>query len=533
MIEPFCPGRLCSVKANEAVSIADGDEEAQELVASIELPASSGAILARLLEEGLTLDLEFLSGSQSESRHESVVLASSEDSAATALAWLPSIGPNQEPLLCVGFNHGGISLFTHRGAVCSSFVLSPRRVLRIRTCQRHPAAPCSAEDQSRQQLPSARPDQLQLLHEHGVLVLAEMESIREVAFAKSAASHGKSLSEDADAAKDLRFHVYELRGRAGITDACIVSAARSLEDPFASLNGTADSVAAVALGSQPFLSLHSRRTGVAASNGSGRSLLGSAASALGSYARSWVPFRGKSSGGNTSAELPPAGPLEPAGLCDARDIQVLSSAAASELPVAAKFIDTRQGELLLPAPQGSCDDAALAATCDAYGRVALFCVETLRCLHLWKGYRDAQIAWILPSPGGSPASSAKDEAFETSGASRPGLVIHAPRRGLLELWKLGSDSGPKRIAASAVGSGCTLLAAPGSRAHLLRPCGQLDRIVWPPLGPTSPSASCGGVASPGGSKETDSDAFDSAGSEGEEPQVSPATGTIDPEHSSK
>jgi len=48
---------------------------------------------------------------------------------------------------------------------------------------------------------------------------------------------------------------------------------------------------------------------------------------------------------------------------------------------------------------------------DAFGRVTLFCRETLRCLWMWKGYRDAQVA-----------------------TTEHGILIYAPRRGLLEFW---------------------------------------------------------------------------------------------------
>ncbi|CAE8728014.1 unnamed protein product [Polarella glacialis] len=182
-----------------------------------------------------------------------------------------------------------------------------------------------------------------------------------------------------------------------------------------------------------------------------------------------------------------------------------------------------------PAPPHQGKSAVLAATCDAYGRVGLFCLETLRCLHLWKGYRDAQVAWLHVDEDRceAPDVSSEDEARpETSSERRLGLVIYAPRRGLLELWSLGGPGleGPKRAAAASVGCGCRLLASPDGRAHLLGSCGQLDRVVWPPIvadvatpspatrsGAGTPGAALGGAAEP-----DDSDAFDSAGSEDED-----------------
>jgi len=51
---------------------------------------------------------------------------------------------------------------------------------------------------------------------------------------------------------------------------------------------------------------------------------------------------------------------------------------------------------------------------DTFGRVTLFCKESVRCLWMWKGYRDAQVA-----------------------NTGNGMLIHAPRRGLLEFWMAG------------------------------------------------------------------------------------------------
>ena len=48
----------------------------------------------------------------------------------STMEWL-LVTPDQ-PFLCVGFSHGGVSLFTPRGAVCLSFLLVPRPVVRFR-----------------------------------------------------------------------------------------------------------------------------------------------------------------------------------------------------------------------------------------------------------------------------------------------------------------------------------------------------------------------------------------------------------------
>jgi hypothetical protein len=62
----------------------------------------------------------------------------------------------------------------------------------------------------------------------------------------------------------------------------------------------------------------------------------------------------------------------------------------------------------------------LAATCDSLGRVALLDAQNLLMVKLWKGYRDAQLAWLLSSGG------ERRQQY---------LLIHAPRRSQVELWR--------------------------------------------------------------------------------------------------
>ena len=96
----------------------------------------------------------------------------------------------------------------------------------------------------------------------------------------------------------------------------------------------------------------------------------------------------------------------------------------------------------------------------------LLCLILL-CL-IPKGYRDAQCAWtndvatstppepIIPSPGfdfASPLAALSSPAP----APRASLVIYAPRRGLLEVWRAPYGA---RIHAFSVGGGCLLLTPP-------------------------------------------------------------------------
>jgi len=75
---------------------------------------------------------------------------------------------------------------------------------------------------------------------------------------------------------------------------------------------------------------------------------------------------------------------------------------------------SRRFEALWPDPR-----RRFVAATDSLGRVMLLEPRTLVVLRVWKGYRDAQCAWL--------------DARDGAGAL---LAIHAPRRELLELWAL-------------------------------------------------------------------------------------------------
>lgn len=399
---------------------------------------------------------------------------------ATAMEWL-SIALDQQ-LLCVGFSHGGVSLFTPRGEVFLSFLLVPKAILRLRV----DAAP----PPQRGQQAAAQQSQLLILHERGSIAVVAFGHLR------AAVLGGPSAEGSAVEGGGFRFQLYELRGREATSDVCLVNKATSLDDVFA----TESAAAFVALGSKPFLSLHRAQL----ERADGRSLIGSAASALGAYARSWVPFRGRP--GFDPLTAPPqrsAGSMRPG------DIQVPPRGKPEELALDAKFIDpARVGDFLLLAPPRRRGASTLAAACDAYGRVSVFCLESLRCLHMWKGYRDAHVAWLPRSPTGFSDGAA--------------LVIYAPRRGLLELWDIAGLAGPRRLDAAAVSADGRLLST-GGQVHLLQRSGALDRIHWragaaraasPPRPPPAfaASAEVGVVTERGGGSEPSSDDFGSVGS---------------------
>ncbi|KAL8428337.1 hypothetical protein Efla_007478 [Eimeria flavescens] len=81
-------------------------------------------------------------------------------------------------------------------------------------------------------------------------------------------------------------------------------------------------------------------------------------------------------------------------------------------------------------------DASVAALSDSLGRVSLISVSSLLPLWMLKGYRNAQLAWLRRPPARCKDTSA---AAPDAGAPSGGLVVLAPKRGLLELFAGASE----------------------------------------------------------------------------------------------
>lgn len=101
--------------------------------------------------------------------------------------------------------------------------------------------------------------------------------------------------------------------------------------------------------------------------------------------------------------------------------------------------EPRKGERITLSPSGT-----LAALTDSLGRVLLIDTQALVVIRLWKGYRDAHCFFLdVPvddktsayTPFTSATRILRKQDFFLS------LAIYAPRRGLLEIWKL--RNGPR------------------------------------------------------------------------------------------
>lgn len=100
-----------------------------------------------------------------------------------------------------------------------------------------------------------------------------------------------------------------------------------------------------------------------------------------------------------------------------RPLSDVAKQGAAALPLEYALDDRRRRIVSLePCPLGN----AIAAT-DDFGRVLLLDSASGTITNVWKGYREAQVGWVL----------AKEN---TASRSCSYLVIYAPRRGLLEVW---------------------------------------------------------------------------------------------------
>ena len=100
----------------------------------------------------------------------------------------------------------------------------------------------------------------------------------------------------------------------------------------------------------------------------------------------------------------------------------------------------RKGESIIIAPANN-----LAATTDSFARVILIDVLKGIAVRIFKGYRDAQIAWMCVDDESEDKNNKRYALY---------LIIYAPRRGLLEVW--GCQQGI-RVAAFNVGKNCRLV----------------------------------------------------------------------------
>uniref|UniRef100_A0A6V7QYW8 Rab3-GAP regulatory subunit N-terminal domain-containing protein n=1 Tax=Ananas comosus var. bracteatus TaxID=296719 RepID=A0A6V7QYW8_ANACO len=109
----------------------------------------------------------------------------------------------------------------------------------------------------------------------------------------------------------------------------------------------------------------------------------------------------------------------------------------------------RKGDKLTLSPSGT-----LAAITDSLGRILLLDTQALVVVRLWKGYRDASCLFMeMLVRGDKPSSSSTNYEYTKSDYCLC-LAIHAPRKGIIEIWKM--RTGP-RLLTIPCPKGCKIL----------------------------------------------------------------------------
>ncbi|KAL1536779.1 rab3 GTPase-activating protein non-catalytic subunit-like isoform X1 [Salvia divinorum] len=91
----------------------------------------------------------------------------------------------------------------------------------------------------------------------------------------------------------------------------------------------------------------------------------------------------------------------------------------------------RKGEKLTLSPSGS-----LAAITDSLGRILLLDTKALVVVRLWKGYRDASCLFVEMLASKDKAASRPAYYEHTKSDYCLCLAIHAPRKGIVEVWQM-------------------------------------------------------------------------------------------------
>ncbi|KAG5546110.1 hypothetical protein RHGRI_018327 [Rhododendron griersonianum] len=98
----------------------------------------------------------------------------------------------------------------------------------------------------------------------------------------------------------------------------------------------------------------------------------------------------------------------------------------------------RKGEKLTLSPSGT-----LAAITDSLGRILLLDTQALVVVRLWKGYREASCLFMEMLVNKDKASSSSSYYEHVKSDYCLCLAIHAPRKGIIEVWQM--RTGPRLL----------------------------------------------------------------------------------------
>ncbi|PKA57504.1 hypothetical protein AXF42_Ash020748 [Apostasia shenzhenica] len=111
--------------------------------------------------------------------------------------------------------------------------------------------------------------------------------------------------------------------------------------------------------------------------------------------------------------------------------RAVSQPYAKASPVTCLKDPPRKGEKLALSPGGT-----LAAITDSLGRILLLDTQALVVVRLWKGYREASCLFMEALINRDMASTSSSYDEQRKNDYSLCLVIHAPRKGIIEIWKM-------------------------------------------------------------------------------------------------
>eukprot|EP00041_Stephanoeca_diplocostata_P035393 m.1247534 g.1247534 ORF g.1247534 m.1247534 type:complete len:1453 (-) comp24691_c0_seq3:262-4620(-) len=362
-------------------------------------------------------------------------------------------------IVIVGYDSGYVRIFTEGGRMLVAQMLHHGAVKSIRG------------------QPSNAVEDVAVLYDKVVVLMDGFSLVQTIRACVSRLAHGFDLS-DADC-PPLTLKKWGIEGQSRSSDiACFgANIPTAFENLIAHTSVAAPINRYIVSGKSPMLSMYST-AGCDQKRFSAKALASNVATKLGTAMLSvvsswWGSGRGTDSGGSggVARAPPPRGQHAP-------------NAAQSD--VAAAHATALHFDFDLDDPRRHihrielCPNDRSMLTTDGFGRVVLFDISTSAIVRVWKGYRDSQCAWIVseeqavqpdeePTHGSVSSLTARHHDVSATGSTdstrtSPGapaptrkcvfVVIHAPRRGLLEIW---SPWFGHRVAAFNVGIGCTLV----------------------------------------------------------------------------
>ncbi|KAK9507453.1 hypothetical protein O3M35_007305 [Rhynocoris fuscipes] len=320
--------------------------------------------------------------------------------------------------VAVGFSSGAVRFYTEKGGLLLSEVLHDEEVTSLKFQSYQPSP--------NPQLMPAQLDELHVTYKtvvcsvHGLALCNTLKACRNQLARLEANCSGERKVES----PPLAFTKWGLPEQEILTDTVVLGSSTTSNlnhlitasvrgGYYATYRSSPPQVTTiVAAGLAPYVGFHSIVEGTAgpvladvarAMANKVKSAIGSAVP-LGWFAKRTAPTSDRSVKEKQSTEAPPESMICRFGLCDI----------------------LRKGERIYISPQKN-----LSVVCDSLGRIVLIDNFSGLALRMWKGYRDAECAFI----------TVDEEKMPGAGRSAVFLAIYAPKKGIVEVWAL--QQGPK------------------------------------------------------------------------------------------